>query len=318
MAECQSRGVKCLARGGPFQQLGSPPGRSRDPPAASSAVDGVSYNRVPHMFQMDPDLMGPAGEQLQPEQVNHLESRNHRSVGAGHTALRGDAHAFAVALVPCDRRLDADRSRVQMAPRQGRIAPMDPPGRDGGAELPVGQIGLGDDHETGGIPVEPVDNSGPAFGTTGQGRTSGDQGIHEGVVPVARRGMNYQAGRLVDDGKVLVFENEGEGDVSRSKRAGGLVLGDLNRYNLAPDEEPGGAGDFSIDCDTLVSYETRGLGPRDRHLVGQETIEALCFWADNSEFNLSSLHLSQPEPTPPPPGGRPPATARWRVRSPRS
>jgi hypothetical protein len=66
VAECQSRGMKCLPRGGALQQLGASPGSARDPPAASSGVDGVTHNRVSQMLQMHPDLVGSAGVELQP------------------------------------------------------------------------------------------------------------------------------------------------------------------------------------------------------------------------------------------------------------
>ena len=267
--------MKCLAGRCPLQQLGPPPGRTGDPPAASAGVDGVTHNRVAQVLEVHPDLMGPPGVQLQPEQVYHVEPRHHRSVGAGLTALRGNTHSLPVALVPCDRRIDADRPGVQMAPRQRRIAPMHPARRDGGAELPVGKIGLGDDHETGRVPVEPMDDSRTSFGPSGQGGAPSDQRVDEGVVPMAGRGMNYQTGRLVDDGKVLVFEDEREGDGGRWERSGRFVVRDLNRYDLTPGKESGSASEFSVDGNPLVCNQTRGLGPGDRHLVGEKPIEAL-------------------------------------------
>lgn len=49
--------------------------------------------------------------------------------------------------------------------------------------------------------------------------------------------VNYQAGGLVDDGKVLVLENEREGNGGGLKRSRGFVVGDPNGYDLAPDQE---------------------------------------------------------------------------------
>ena len=266
---------------------------------------------------MDPDLMGPAGVQLQPEQVYNLEPRHYRSVGTGLAPLRGNTHSLPVALAPRDRRVYAHRSGIQMAPHQRRVAPMDPARGDGGTEPPVGQIGLGDDHETGRVPVEPMDDSWPSLGTAGEGGAPSDQRIDEGVVPMAGCRVNYQAGRLVDDGKVLVLENEREGDGGRLERSGRLVVGDLNCYDLTPDKEPGGASYFSVDHNPLVCNQTGGLGSRDCHLVGEKPIETLGFQTNNREFDfVPRPHFRQPEPTPPPPPlcGRPPATARWRVR----
>ena len=280
--------MKCLAGRSSLQQLGPPSGSPGDPPAASARVDGVTHNRVPQVLEVHPDLMGPPGVQLQPEQVYDVEPRHHRSVGAGLTALRGNTHPLPVALAPGDRRVDADRTGVQMAPRQRRVAPMHPARRDGGTEPPVGKIGLGDDHETGRVPVEPMDDSRPSFGASGQGSAPSDQRVDEGVIPMAGRRVNYQPGRLVDDGKVVVLENEREGDGGRLERSGRFVVRDLNRYHLTPGKEPGSASELSIDCNTLVCHQPCGLGPGDRHLVGEKPVETLCFQTDNSEFDFAS------------------------------
>jgi hypothetical protein len=133
-----------------------------------------------------------------------------------------------------------------------------------------------------------MDDSRPSFGASGQGGAPSDQRVDEGVVPMAGRRMNYQTGRLVDDGKLLVLENEREGNGGRLERPGWLVIGDLNCYDLTPGEESGGASDFSVDCNPLVCDQTRGLGPGDRHLVGEKPIETLGLKANNSEFDFVS------------------------------
>ncbi len=287
VAECQSRGMKGLARGDPLQGLGPPASDPGDPSAASPGVDRVTHDRVPHVLQMHSDLMGAAGMELQPKQVDHVEPGHHRSVGAGLTALRRHTHSLSVALASGDRRLDADRTVVQMAPREGRIAPMHPTRRDGGTELPVGEIGLGNDHEARRVPIEPMDDSRPPFGTSGQCGPPRHQGVDQGVIPMTGRRVNYQAGGLIDDGKVLVFENKSERNCGRLERSGRFVVRDLNRYDLTPGKEPGGAGDFAGDCNPLVRYETRGLGPRDGHLVGEKPVQALGLLTDNSECDFA-------------------------------
>ena len=229
--------MKRLARSRPLQQLGTPAGGSGDPSAAPTPVDRIPHDGVPQVLQMNPDLMGPPGVQLQPEQVDHLEPGNDRGVGPGRPALRGNAHALPVLLAPGDRRLDANRSGVEMAPGQRRVAAMDPARRDGGAEPPVGQIGLGHDHESGGVAVQPMDDARPALRASGQRGAARDQRVDEGVVPMAGGRVNHQAGRLVDDGEVLVLENERERDGGGLERTGWFVVGDLNGYDLAPDQE---------------------------------------------------------------------------------
>ena len=66
-----------------------------------------------------------------------------------------------------------------------------------------------------GRPSAPPDSVGAA----------GHQRVHQRVVPVARRGMHHQAGRLVDDGEVLVLEDDGERDGGGLEGAGRLVVG---------------------------------------------------------------------------------------------
>ena len=213
---------------------------------------------------------------------------------------------------------------------------MHPASRDGRAEPPVGQIGLGDDHEARRIPVQPMDDSRPAFRPTGQGRPPCDKRVDQGVIPMARRRMNHETGGLVDDGQVLVFEHEREGNGSRLERSRRFVVRYSDDDDLAASEEAGSASDFSVDRHPLVGHQSGGLGAGDGHLIGEKPVEPFGFQAENCEFDFvrgilrghrvglalprcpavppSRLHLRQPESTPPPIGGRPPATARWRVR----
>ena len=229
--------MKGLARGHPVQHLGRAPASSRDPAAASTPIHRVPYHGVPNVLQMNPDLVGSAGMQLQPEQVYHIEAGNDARLGPGHPTEGRDAHALPVLGMPCDRCLDPGWTGVEMAPRQSGVAPAHPAGGQGSTQAPVGQIGLGHQHESRGVPVQPMDDAGPPLGPSSQRGAARDQGVDEGVIPMAGCRVNYQAGRLVDDGKVLVLENERERDGGGSKRTGWFVVGDLNGYDLAPDQE---------------------------------------------------------------------------------
>jgi hypothetical protein len=71
--------------------------------------------------------------------------------------------------------------------------------------------------------------------------------------------MYYQACRLIDDGEVLVLEDEREWNGSRADGARGFVLRHLNENRFAPHQDPRGAGDFSIDGHQLVGYKPRRL-----------------------------------------------------------
>ena len=95
-----------------------------------------------------------------------------------------------------------------MPPGQGGIGPANPSGGDRSPQAPVGQIGLGHQHEPRGVPVQPVNDAGPPLGASGQRRAPRDQRVDQGVVPVAGSRMHHQPGRLVDHGQVLVFEDD--------------------------------------------------------------------------------------------------------------
>ncbi|MEA2713160.1 MAG: hypothetical protein QOK27_1121 [Gemmatimonadales bacterium] len=124
-----------------------------------------------------------------------------------------------------------------MAPGLSSVAPAHPAGGQGSTQAPMGQIGLGHQHEPRGVPVQPMDDAGPPLGPSSQRGAARDQGVDEGVIPMPGSRVNNQAGRLVDDGKVFVLENEREGDGGGLKRSGRFVVGDLNGYDLAPDQE---------------------------------------------------------------------------------
>ena len=240
------------------------------------------------MLQMHPDLVGPPGVELQPEKIDHLEPGHHGGVGPGQPAIRGYAHPFPVALAPGDRRIDADRGGVEMAPGQCRIGTMYPARGDGGTEPPVSQVSFGNDHETGGVPVQPMNDPRPPRGPAGQGRAPSDQRVDEGVVPMARGRVDNQTGGLVDDGEFLVFEDEAERNSGGLKGARRFVIGNQNGYDLSPQEEPGSARGFSVHRNPFVRHQTGGLGPGDRHLVGEKPVEAFGFQTENGELDFAS------------------------------
>ena len=199
-----------------------------------------------------------------------------------------------------------------MAPGQRRVGTPDPARGDRRAQPAVGQVGLGDDHEPGGVAVEPVHDTRAAFGARRQRRPPGHQRVHQRVVPVARRGMHHQAGRLVDHGQVLVLEDDGKRDAGGLEGAGRLVVGNPDGHALAAGEEPGGAGGLALDVDGLLRHQTGGLRAGEAKLVGEEPVETLGR-ADRSA-TVKPAQLRQPRRTPVRGGGRLPARGRSRGR----
>src|SRR5271169_4445058 len=75
-------------------------------------------------------------------------------------------------------------------------------------------LGLGDDHQPAGVLVEAMDDARPSHAAdTGKaGAAMGDQRIDEGAVGVSRRGMNDEAGGLVDDDQMCILKTNIERD----------------------------------------------------------------------------------------------------------
>ncbi|MEA2713161.1 MAG: hypothetical protein QOK27_1122 [Gemmatimonadales bacterium] len=75
--------MKGLAGGDPVQHLGRASRFSGNPPASSASVHRITHHWMPNVLQMDPDLVGSARMQLQPEQVGHIKAGNDTGFGPG-------------------------------------------------------------------------------------------------------------------------------------------------------------------------------------------------------------------------------------------
>ena len=94
--------------------------RAGDPPRAPAGIHRIAHNGMADVLQMDPDLVGAAGMQLQPEELGHDEPGNDRCVGPGRAAVGLHAHALAVARVPGHRRPRWRAGSRRDGPRPGR------------------------------------------------------------------------------------------------------------------------------------------------------------------------------------------------------
>jgi hypothetical protein len=272
MAECQSSSVKGLSRGDLLDPVGRPPLSSRDAPASTTAIHRVSHHRVSHVLQMDPYLVGATGVQLQPEEVDHGEPGHHRGLGPGGSTGGRDDHPLSIARMTRHRCIDLERTGVQVTPGQRRIGSADPPGRDGGSQPAVSHIGLGHEHETRCVTVQPVNDAGPSFGTPGQRGAPRDEGIDQGIVPVSGSGVHHQTGRFIDDSEVLVLKHNGERNGTRVEGTRRLMLRETHGDLLTAGEDSGRATWLPINADQLISYEAGRLSAREFELVCEEPI----------------------------------------------
>ena len=58
--------MESLTRGRRFEQHGGPPTRTGNPAAAAAGIYRVAYDGVTDVLQVDPDLVGTAGMELEP------------------------------------------------------------------------------------------------------------------------------------------------------------------------------------------------------------------------------------------------------------
>jgi hypothetical protein len=112
-----------------------------------------------HMLQVNPDLVSTAGVKLQAEKVDGLESCDYVPIGPSAPAAGRDDHALPVLWMTHDGGIDPNRAFVEVTPGESGVAPPNPPSGNGSAQAAVGQVGLGDDHQSGRVPVQPMHDS---------------------------------------------------------------------------------------------------------------------------------------------------------------
>ncbi len=115
-----------------------------------------------------------------------------------------------------DRRVDLAGGRVEAAPDEGEIFAFEREGApvvgEQQGETQVGRVGLGDDEQAGRVLVEPVDDAGPPHAADPrQARPAmADERVDQRALGVARRRMDDEARRLVDDDEMFVLVDDVE------------------------------------------------------------------------------------------------------------
>ncbi len=118
---------------------------------------------------------------------------------------------MAVPQLAADGKIDEYPVLGNAPPGQGKIATFQLSRSHLPGELAVGGFVLGDDQQARGVPVEPVHDAGSlGTGSGGEGADAAEQGVHQGSRGAARTGMSDHALGLVDDGQVLVLEQDFE------------------------------------------------------------------------------------------------------------
>jgi hypothetical protein len=276
--------VERLPAGRPLQRVRRSPSRPRDATASSASVDGIAHHGVSGVLEMDPDLMGATGMELEAEEINGGKPGDHVRVGARRPPGGRNRHSLAVARMAGDWRLDHGGTLREMAPRQRCV-------RAGDATLPeqvtepaVREIGFGDQHEARGVAIEPVHDPRSALHATAQSRAASDKRVHQGVVPMTGRRVHDQARGFVDDREVLVLPHDGERNVRGSELPRWLARREDDGDLLTPGEHARGTRRDTTYRDGFVGDESGGLGAGELELVGEEAVEAFGLIGANAEI----------------------------------
>ena len=125
-----------------------------------------------------------------------------------------------VVAVAADRRLDPAGTRCRDAADERGVGALERAFPDEVGEAAVRLLGARDDHQARRVAVEAVDDPGPARLSAGDG--AGEQ-VDERSARPARARMDDEAGRLVDDGEVLVLPGDRRQRACRLRLRGGLL-----------------------------------------------------------------------------------------------
>jgi hypothetical protein len=80
--------------------------------------------------------------------------------------------------------------------------------------------------------------------------------------------MNHQACRFIQDGQIIVLENNGERNGCGLDGAWRLLIREMDSENLTSRDQAGSTRGFSPDGNQLVCDEAGGLRAGDGQLIG--------------------------------------------------
>ena len=175
--------------------------------ARAAAVHRVADQRQPGMRHVDPDLVGAPGLQAYPQVAVGAVFALDAEVGNGGLARTHHGLALAIARMPADGRIDGAPGNGD-AGDDAMVLAGDRALMELGDQAVVRRQVARDHHQPGRVLVQAVDDA--RAGNRLQAAVEVQQPVLQGPARVSRRGMDDEAGRLVDNEDVLVFMDDGE------------------------------------------------------------------------------------------------------------
>ena len=141
-------------------------------------------------------------------------------MGDGPAAVRDHRHLLPVPFIPANGSVHGAGILSEVSHDEALIGSGQAVVRELGGETLVGEVVLGGDEKTGGVPVDAVDDAGALLpADAGEGVPAVvEEGVNERPIGVARSGMHHQPLGLVDDDDVPILVENVQGDVLGNER----------------------------------------------------------------------------------------------------
>ena len=130
----------------------------RSAPRRAGAVDRVAGDRVADRLEVDPDLVGPPGDQVELEQGPAGEALADAVAGHRRPAVRDDGHPGPLLRIAADRRLDPADVRGDAALDERQVGLLHPARLELGHQAGLGGVVLGDHQQAARVAVEAMDD----------------------------------------------------------------------------------------------------------------------------------------------------------------
>src|SRR5450756_1472240 len=206
----------------------------RAAPRGPRAVNGVARDGMAQGRQVDPDLVGPAGDEVHFQEGPSTEALANPVPGDGWPSVGDHGHPGPLPRIAPDRRLDPAGGRLYAALDQREVRLLYAARLELRHEAGLGRVRLGNHDQPGRVAVQAMHDPGPLDARDAAVfRVARQERIDHRPAPVPGRRVDDEPGRLVDHQHVRVLVQ----DLKRDRL--GLDVGRLRRRNAEEQRVPG-------------------------------------------------------------------------------